>query len=197
VLTDPPRTTIEQFTGTTLPIDLVLHPMRKCSRCSKPATLHITELKEGDVHALHLCEACAQDYLSNVEAGEPTEEPEDLFQQHLENSLESLEDVDQTSCPSCGITFKEFRNQGRLGCPQCYQSFENELLPLLENIHGDTQHTGKWPKRAPEASRKQYELIKLRNRLRTAVEAESYEEAAQLRDEIQHMEAAFSEELDS
>ncbi|MBX3436775.1 MAG: UvrB/UvrC motif-containing protein [Planctomycetaceae bacterium] len=164
--------------------------MRKCSRCSKPATLHITELKEGDVHALHLCEKCAQDYLSNVDVGQAPEEPEDLFQQHLENSIEDLEDVDQSICPSCGITFKEFRSQGRLGCPQCYLAFEKELIPLLENIHGETQHTGKLPKRAPEASRKQYDLIKLRNRLRTAVESESYEEAAQLRDEIQKMEAA-------
>ncbi|MGD9856845.1 MAG: UvrB/UvrC motif-containing protein [Planctomycetaceae bacterium] len=169
--------------------------MRKCSRCSKPATLHITELKEGDVHALHLCESCAQEYLSNVEVGQGGEEPEDLFQHHLENSIEDLEDVDQSVCPSCGISFKEFRSQGRLGCPQCYLAFENELLPLLENIHGETQHTGKFPKRAPAASRKQYELIKLRNRLRTAVESESYEEAAQLRDEIQKMETAASDEL--
>jgi protein arginine kinase activator len=170
--------------------------MRKCSRCSKPATLHITELKAGDVHALHLCEACAQDYLSNVDVGQASDEPEDLFQQHLENSIEALEDVDRSVCSSCGISFKEFRSQGRLGCPQCYLSFENELIPLLENIHSDSQHTGKMPKRAPEASRKQYELIKLRNRLRTAVETESYEEAAQLRDEIQSMETALSDELD-
>ena len=168
--------------------------MRKCSRCSKPATLHITELKEGNVHALHLCEACAQEYLSNVEAGQAGDEPEDLFQQQLENSFEDLDDVDQLVCPGCGISFKEFRSQGRLGCAQCYIAFENELLPLLENIHGETQHTGKLPKRAPEASRKQYELIKLRNRLGTAVESESYEEAAQLREEIQKMETALSDE---
>ncbi len=170
--------------------------MRKCSRCSKPATLHITELKEGDVHALHLCEACAQDYLSNVEAGQASDDPEELFKEHIESSIEDLHDVDQTSCPNCGITFKEFRSQGRLGCPQCYLAFENELIPLLENIHGETQHTGKLPQRAPEASRRQYELIKLRNRLRTAVEAESYEEAAQLRDEIQTMESALGEEVE-
>lgn len=168
--------------------------MRKCSRCSKPATLHITELKDGDVHALHLCEACAQDYLSNVEVGHGGQEPEDVFQHHIEGSVEELDDVDQSVCPSCNITFKEFRSQGRLGCPQCYLAFENELLPLLENIHGHTQHTGKFPKRAPEASRRQYELIKLRNRLRTAVESESYEEAAQIRDEIQKMETAAREE---
>lgn len=161
--------------------------MKKCSRCSKPATLHITELKEGDVHALHLCESCAKEYLSHVEVGETADEPEELFKHHIESSIEDLEDVDQSSCPNCEITFKEFRTQGRLGCPQCYAAFAEELIPLLENIHGETQHTGKFPQRAPEASRRQHELIRLRNQLRTAVEAESYEDAARLRDEIQNL----------
>jgi protein arginine kinase activator len=159
--------------------------MKKCSRCSKPATLHITELKDGDVHALHLCESCAKEYLSNVEVGHSSDEPEELFKQHIESSIDDLEDVDQSSCPNCEITFKEFRTQGRLGCPQCYAAFSVELLPLLENIHGDTQHKGKFPRRAPEASRRQHELIRLRTQLRTAVESESYEEAARLRDQIQ------------
>lgn len=168
--------------------------MRKCSRCSKPATLHITELKEGQVHALHLCESCAQEYLSNVEVGQASDEPEELFKKHLEESVEDLEELDEMECPDCGISFREFRSQGRLGCPQCYLAFEAELLPLLENIHGETQHTGKYPKRAPESSRRQFDLIRLRNQLRTAVEAESYEEAARLRDEIQELETSLSDE---
>lgn len=166
--------------------------MKKCSRCSKQATLHITELKEGDVHALHLCETCAKDYLSTVEVGQ-TEEPDDLFKHHLDSAIEDLEEIEHSVCPNCEITFKEFRSQGRLGCPQCYASFADELVPLLENIHGETQHTGKFPKRAPEASRRQHVLIRLRNQLRTAVESESYEDAARLRDEIQQVENASSE----
>ncbi len=69
-------------------------------------------------------------------------------------------------------------------------AFEAELLPLLENIHGETEHTGKFPRRAPESSRRQFELVRLRNKLRSAVEAESYEEAARLRDEISDLESA-------
>lgn len=170
--------------------------MKKCSRCSKPATLHITELKDGDVHALHLCESCAKVYLSNVEVGETSDEPDDLFKQHLESNIEDLEDVDQLTCPNCDISFKEFRSQGRLGCPHCYEAFAEELIPLLENIHGETQHTGKFPQRAPESSRRQHELIRLRNQLRTAVESESYEEAAQLRDQIHQLQGRDGEEDD-
>ena len=63
-----------------------------------------------------------------------------------------------------------------------------------ENIHGGTQHTGKFPKRAPHASQLQYRLIKLRSDLRNAIDEEDYETAARLRDEIQTLETEFESE---
>lgn len=165
--------------------------MKKCSRCNKPATLHITELRQGTVQALHLCEACAQEYLNNATIDET--EPESVLQKFGEYEDDDSDALEELVCPSCGITFREFRRQGRLGCPHDYVAFEEELLPLLENIHGETQHVGKFPKRAPDASKRQYELIRLRNELKAAVEDEAYETAARLRDEIQAMEAELSE----
>lgn len=165
--------------------------MKKCGRCSKPAVLHITEIREGEVQALHLCEGCAKEYLSTSEAGgPPTETATAEAGEGGEDSGESSE-VDQQTCPSCGITFKEFRSQGRLGCPHDYIAFQNELLPLLENIHGETQHVGKVPKRAPQASQHQFKLVRLRSRLKAAVDEEMYEEAARLRDEIQQIETSL------
>lgn len=163
--------------------------MKKCRRCSKPATLHITELRSGDVQELHLCENCAHEYLNNPHTMDEGNEAEALaakLSQVAEG--EDLEEMDQLVCPNCGITFREFRSQGRLGCPHDYIAFEDELLPLLENIHEETQHTGKFPKRAPDISQRQYELIKLRSQLRTAVDEEAYEDAARLRDQIQTLE---------
>lgn len=163
--------------------------MKKCSRCSKPATLHITELREGEVDVLHLCESCAHEYLTSAQS-EPAEPAASGLSGKIKaaNSDRDLEELDLLTCPNCGISFREFRSQGRLGCPHDYIAFRNELMPLLENIHGETQHTGKLPKRAPDASRRQYRLIKLRSNLRDAVEQEDYEAAAGLRDEIQSLE---------
>lgn len=163
--------------------------MKKCRQCSKPATLHITEIREGQVMELHLCETCAQEYLEHSDGPDPGDQVEQLAAKLKEVSEDSdLEELDQLVCPSCEISFREFRNQGRLGCPHCYSAFETELIPLLESIHGETQHCGKYPKRAPDSSQKQFELIKLRNELRQAVEDENYEAAAELRDRIQSME---------
>lgn len=161
--------------------------MKKCSRCSKPAILHITEIEQSEVQELHLCESCAQEYLSS---GQPSPSTESLPEKLAEFASEhELDELDQLVCPNCGITFREFRSQGRLGCPHDYIAFQRELLPLLENIHGDTQHSGKFPKRAPGASQRQYRLIKLRSQLQLAIKQENYETAASLRDEIQSLEA--------
>lgn len=166
--------------------------MKKCGRCAKPAVLHITEIRQGEVQALHLCESCAKEYLNESEAGGPPPDEDADFGSSDTGEMAEVADKDDdvtATCPHCGITFKEFRKQGRLGCPHDYVVFREELLPLLENIHGETQHIGKVPKRAPKASQHQFRLIRLRNRLKAAVDEEMYEEAARLRDEIQSLEA--------
>ena len=96
--------------------------------------------------------------------------------------------LDKKSCPLCQITFLEFRNSGRLGCPHDYEVFHDELMPLLENIHDETRHSGKVPRRAPRGSQRQTTMIQLRNDLKRAVAAEDYETAARIRDQIRNLE---------
>lgn len=170
--------------------------MKKCQECPKPATLHITEIREGDVQAIHLCESCAQKYLSNVEVGgtapvaPATEESDEGPGQAEKESSEA----DEKTCPMCQITFKQFRGIGRLGCPHCYEAFHDELLPLLESIHnGETQHVGKSPSQSPAENQRNHELIRLKSELRDAISNEQYEVAARLRDQIQLLEKAEAE----
>ena len=92
-----------------------------------------------------------------------------------------MTDLGSKQCDACGIKFVEFRNSGRLGCPHDYDSFHEELQPLLDNIHGDSKHTGKQPRRLPTAKAAQHELAALRRQLQTAITKEQYEEAAKLR----------------
>jgi len=147
-------------------------------------------MSDGVVHELHLCETCYQEYLEFSESPEETSITEESPEIAIElSSDQTLEELDKSSCPNCGITFREFRSQGRLGCPHDYNEFENELLPLLENIHGETQHCGKLPARAADSSRQQYELIRMRNELQQAVATEDYESAAQIRDAIVSLES--------
>ncbi|MSR60699.1 MAG: excinuclease ABC subunit B [Planctomycetaceae bacterium] len=167
----------------------------KCHRCPKVATLHITEIVKGEPEELHLCEDCAQQYLAQATTGAGTEESAGgLIKSPSGMGDLDLAELEKLVCPTCKLTFREFRNSGRVGCAHCYSAFRDELLPLLENIHGETHHCGKFPKRAPDDSQKRFQLIKLRNDLRLAVAEESYEEAARLRDQIQDLEHHLSQE---
>ena len=163
----------------------------KCQQCEKPATFHITELTGIAPEEVHLCEECARVYLSQAE-----EEPEagaslaSVLAQQLKvgQTAEELARLDQRACPICGITFYEFRNMGRLGCPHDSICFESELEPLIVNIHGKTEHVGKSPKRGAPSMDHQTELIRLRREMKDAVELEDYERASQIRDEIRAIE---------
>ena len=112
----------------------------------------------------------------------------------VSQTAEELEKLDKRACPQCGITFFEFRNQGRLGCAHDYVFFEAELDPLISNIHGATQHVGKKPKRADVGIEKQTDLIRLRKELDKAIKREDYEQASKLRDQIRSVEAAEEKE---
>jgi len=157
----------------------------KCQKCTKAATLHITEIvSEDQVEELHLCEECAHKYLY-----EPQKQQTGIKQVPSGAHEEGEEPaVLNRECEVCGIKFVDFRNTGRLGCPHDYQEFRDELLPLLENIHGETRHTGKTPRRLPQSKQTQSELIQLRKQLLQAVNKEAYEEAVRLRDRIRRLE---------
>ena len=166
----------------------------KCQQeeCNKQATFHITDLIDGKPKELHLCEECAHTYLSPSEedAAEVVPSMAGLLAQHLAvgETAEDLARLDQKACPVCGITFLEFRKQGRLGCPHDYVGFQKELELLLLNIHDQTHHIGKVPKRCPSGAELQTQLIRLRRDMKEAVSAEDYERASELRDQIREIE---------
>jgi protein arginine kinase activator len=164
----------------------------KCQRCSKPATYHITDLEHGKPFEFHLCDEHAREHLDPAkETGSEGSGIGKLAKGLIEGGPAGARETsasDKRSCPHCQITFLEFRNSGRLGCPHDYEVFRDDLMPLLENIHDETRHSGKVPRRAPRASQLQTTLIQLRNDLKRAIAAEDYEVAARIRDQIKGFE---------
>ncbi|MBL4885857.1 MAG: UvrB/UvrC motif-containing protein [Planctomycetaceae bacterium] len=166
--------------------------MKQCTVCSKSAVYHVTALKDGDVNELHFCEQHFHEYMSKPNSNSPSEEIEDVLfpESNIENELT---EEDEIRCPNCGISYREFRESGRFGCPHDYVVFRERLLPLLENIHNDTEHRGKFPQRAPLDSKNQYRMIQLRKELTAAIETEDYEQAAKLRDQIRSIETGLEQ----
>jgi protein arginine kinase activator len=163
----------------------------KCQKCAKPATFHITDIVEKGIHReFHFCDEHARQHLAPPEdaAEPPISELAKKLIVSAPGALREPSPADKQVCPMCQITFLEFKNSGKLGCPCDYDVFRDELMPLLENIHGETRHSGKVPKRAPRNTQQQTTLIQLRNELKRAVAAEEYETAARLRDKIKGIE---------
>ncbi len=168
----------------------------KCQHCEKPATFHITELTEPDgPKVLHLCEEHARVFLSG-DAASPASALSTILskQLNMEKAVEELAESDKKTCPVCGMTFAEFRKGGRLGCAYDYVVFEEDLIPLLVNIHGALEHTGKAPQNRHGSPERQRLLSQLREEMRGAVKREEYEEASKIRDRIAAIEVGALEE---
>ncbi len=161
----------------------------KCDFCSENASVHITDLSSGKYRVLHLCAGCA----------EKEKNGELKSQLNVEQFVKSIiaayagdqvGELAKLCCPYCGTKYMEFRAKGRLGCPADYEIFEKGLLPMLERIHGSTEHKGKSPQHGASVVGPKAEMIRLRRKLRAAVEREEFEIAAQLRDQIRAQEEA-------
>ncbi len=164
----------------------------KCQFCEKPATFHITELTEpSGPQVVHLCEEHARGFLQK-EAINPVASIAGALakQLNLGQTKAELAELDLKECPVCGISFFEFRNTGRLGCPYDYTHFAEDLKPLLTNIHDSLEHRGKRPKRAAASADSHAQMIQLRREMEEAVEREDYERAKEIRDELKRIEEA-------
>jgi len=162
-----------------------------CQRCKKAqATVHLLDIvpPNGEKRERHLCERCA------AEEGLTAHKPEsvtNILEGLIKHSSGMAEGTD-AQCPNCGITFREFRSHGVLGCPNDYHVFEKHLSPLIERAHdGATHHVGKSPSRLETSEpSSRVKAAKLRRSLKQALDVEDYELAARLRDELQELESA-------
>ena len=160
-----------------------------CEKCGiNHATTYIKTVVNGMTKEYNLCDSCAASsgYATNSLAGMLASMFGDFSKQ------ETL--TQGTKCSVCGATFRDIAKSGKVGCAECYNAFQDELLPYLKRVHGSTNHVGKVPCSAPLAVIQNGETIEeLRNELNRLVREENYEQAAVVRDKIKEMEAGKNE----
>jgi protein arginine kinase activator len=162
----------------------------RCDSCGEAdAVVNLTQIVSDGMSTQHLCEKCAAE--KGLETGEvpPSFPLTDFLAQMGDEPGPGPAEAEATTCQFCGLSFSAFRDTGRLGCPHCYATFEGHLRGLLRRIHGGTQHIGKvYLPPDPTQSEREKRLEALRRKLQRAVEAEDFERAAELRDEIRSLE---------
>ncbi len=158
----------------------------QCDVCQqKEASVFLTQIVEGKMQKVNLCEACSKE--------KGVSDPTGFALADLLLGLGAAQDIEKApvalKCDVCGFTQADFKKTGRLGCSACYDVFADGLQSMLKNMHKGAEHVGKTPANF-QATRKVVERIKsLQTNLDKAVAEEQYEEAANLRDEIKKIES--------
>ena len=160
--------------------------MHLCNECGiNHATIHVTYFSGESTVVSRLCDACARKKgisISIVEDGP-------LLSCKQPSPAEGLPAAEEVECAGCGLPFSEFESKGRLGCPECYSTFEKEIDALLRQMHGTAVHKGKiCPKKHFSTDVK--DIRRLRAELEEAVKTEAFERAAAIRDVIRSLSAA-------
>lgn len=166
-----------------------------CEKCGKnPATTHLKQVINGKASELHLCSQCAQElgYNNIFQHFNPFDDIDFNIGNFLGSLFSQYKPTTQTltpqRCEFCGTTFEELAETAKAGCSHCYQAFYNQLLPSIQRIHGKTRHVGKVPSSASVNLKLRRELDGLKQQLDSAVNAQEYEKAAELRDKIKDIE---------
>jgi protein arginine kinase activator len=166
----------------------------RCDNCGlNDAAIHLTQIVNNEMTTEHLCDACAAAKgvdVGPVEAAAPAGPLTDFLAQ-IGKSLAGEAATNVGSCPRCGLTAADLKRTGRLGCADCYTHFAPHLRRLLRRLHGGTHHVGKQfaPSGAAVPESPGSKLASLRRSLQRAVDAEDFERAAGLRDQIRALEA--------
>ena len=181
-----------------------------CDNCGKrEANVRYSENINGRKKELNLCEECSKKLgIGQMDFSIPID-----FSSFFGGLMEDFGDTEfmpmlnelkTLKCNSCGYTFDDIANTGRLGCKDCYDVFEDRLDPIIKRIQGTNHHVGRIGKivdnkidskinsnHVNETKKEKKEMSKLeelQEKLKEAIKEERYEEAAKIRDEIKKLE---------
>ena len=160
-----------------------------CDDCGvRPANFLLKAVTGEGVHEKNLCAVCMAKYQRKI----PGIDFSNLAG-ILSGILESKNDMqvekydaenDALTCSGCGMTYAQFRKEGKLGCARCYTEFRKPLESFLLKVHGNTQHTGRMPGGLQNDASIRLHIDKLKQELVKAIANEEYEQAAQIRDQV-------------
>jgi len=140
----------------------------KCDLCGvNEAKYKYYEVDSDKVREIDICEECAR------EKGVDVKNRDDVIVG--KNKV----------CPTCGLTFGEYKDSGKLGCIDCYKIFSDQIKIFLKDTQLDIIHRGKEPVRNTKVLFFKKEILEMKKRLEDYVESEKFEEAVKLRDKIE------------
>lgn len=162
----------------------------KCSHCHEnDANTHIKRVINGRKEEHYLCDKCARE-LGFMDDFQLESFNMDSFFGNLLGAgaaaLNSLADIDR--CKTCGSSFNDIIQSGRVGCADCYSKFEDKLSPSIEKLHGKSKHIGKFVTyEEDDTTNIASQIDSLKSDLKQAIQDQRFEDAAIIRDKIKEL----------
>jgi protein arginine kinase activator len=165
----------------------------ECQNCELKKTIHLTQVIDGKLKKIDLCEKCP--HAEKVSSPNGFELINELLGQVDETESEPEADASLT-CVSCGYSLTKLKKSGRLGCPSCYIAFKEPIEEMLKDIHRGTLHIGKIPAILKDQLELERTVSSLETGLDAAIGEENYERAAELRDQLKELRAENGKSVD-
>lgn len=160
----------------------------QCMKCKKnEAAFYFKQNINGKVSETALCEACAGEFGQSVMTDTLSFNPfGGFFGLGASPAKRTAETVKR--CTLCGSGFADLVKSGKIGCSKCYETFADELGPTVAKLHGQTTHTGRAPSEYRAKNDRRNRGRQLHTELKKAIDAQDFERAAIIRDDIKKLE---------
>ena len=166
-----------------------------CDNCGEyEASIKLTQIINGKKTEMMICEECGQKMgVSDIDFEMPIDISDFLgnFEFDNDNFMPFKINNQEVRCQKCDMTYQDFLNNGKFGCEECYNTFENKINILLKRIQGTDKYLGRKAghnedNNVPEVKSNK-RLEELQKKLKLSIKEERYEDAAKLRDEIKNI----------
>ena len=151
----------------------------RCERCGKELTNRIIK-----INGVTYCENCAR--LMGYDRF--LRDPSDLIGNpfapldQIASSLMQMSELDfgnsTLTCPKCGMTLREFENDGRVGCIECYNTFNDNIIREMFKQQGNSEYAGRLPAQSADTDAWTAEIPRTRKNNMPEIEAPDPEAAA-------------------
>lgn len=164
-----------------------------CDDCRQRVSTIIHSDKRGEEkEILHLCQVCVEKRGIPIPVLRNPVKLETGFTEMMkqladEGILDRRDSSDSEMCTACGWSLGNLQETGLLGCPQCYTSFESQLMVLLQKLHGSVSHLGKVYPLVGEWPQQEEDETTLKRAMEEAISMEEFEQAAKIRDRLRQI----------
>lgn len=177
-----------------------------CQNCGEnEANVKYTQIINGVKKQMVLCDKCAKSLgVEDIHFNMPISFSNflgDMFNEFGQyDNMQTLLNTNDILCPKCNMSYDEFVSNGKIGCDECYNTFQDKIDQILKNIHGVNNHIGrngnviesmplknKEVNNEKEEKKQENKLEQLKEQLKQEIKEERYEDAAKTRDEIKKL----------